>query len=777
VAPVNVKDLGAAGDGTTDDSAAAQAAVEQAAAAGRPVYFPAGTYLITSPIRTTVRLKVFGDGMWASTILLTGPAGFVDTDTRAAGLEVEDLAFDSDGVQRPAFYINGSFLRDFTFRRVRFTNLAGPIAAPAAVQVIGLGDGVFVDCLWHNPAKYAGFGTGVRVENGASGKRLALYGDNRFLWLNNGVRTEPYWNANNQTLIDSLLVDGAYFDGFWWLLPASNSGQGATVSYTSTTITDTAADFSTVVTSARPNVINVRAMPVRHSGTVDSAGGSDLSDPAADFAAAGVLRGEIVRSGGRWAAVAFDAGTTSPGLLAVEEWLDDVTLLPTAPPAPGTPYTVYGVIIAAATAVDGQSLVVENWRDRHGIDVLPEAGTRYEVLQVRPTYLLFTGPGGVLDMEVSNSTFRRGWADLISVRSHGSRIIGNRFLDGQESGCVISNGFSGHHVVGNTFDRIGNSAIYLAGSQSTIVGNRITGGQTQRPIATANDISLVNGSDNVVAFNVAETGVESQTPHPMILNQCTTGTSTRNLFLYNQKVGELGEVDVVFRGKGCVDNEVVGSRTVDVVAGATGQLVDTTGAGSPEGVLIASPGSVYRRTDGAAGEALYLKESGTGVTGWAPAGSSGGSSGGGQPSGVITAWKTADTTQSTTTLTADPELSLPVEAGATYIVESNLIYQTTADADLRLKWSGPAGAELSWCLDGPSGGVVNQGSATVNRLVYPIGATPNLGGTGHDSAAAPNGLLVVGSTAGSLTLTWAPAHSATESAVRRGSWIRLTRIG
>jgi len=41
-----------------------------------------------------------------------------------------------------------------------------------------------------------------------------------------------------------------------------------------------------------------------------------------------------------------------------------------------------------------------------------------------------------------------------------------------------------------------------------------------------------------------------------------------------------------------------------------------SGAGSPEGVVIAPVGSLYGRTDGGAGTTLYVKESGTSSTGW-----------------------------------------------------------------------------------------------------------------------------------------------------------------
>lgn len=42
-----------------------------------------------------------------------------------------------------------------------------------------------------------------------------------------------------------------------------------------------------------------------------------------------------------------------------------------------------------------------------------------------------------------------------------------------------------------------------------------------------------------------------------------------------------------------------------------------SGLGSPEGVLTAPVGTLYRRLDGGAGSTLYVKESGSGSAGWA----------------------------------------------------------------------------------------------------------------------------------------------------------------
>ena len=47
-----------------------------------------------------------------------------------------------------------------------------------------------------------------------------------------------------------------------------------------------------------------------------------------------------------------------------------------------------------------------------------------------------------------------------------------------------------------------------------------------------------------------------------------------------------------------------------------GGITWTSGSGSPEGVVTAPVGSLYSRTDGGLLTSLYVKESGTGNTGW-----------------------------------------------------------------------------------------------------------------------------------------------------------------
>ena len=41
-----------------------------------------------------------------------------------------------------------------------------------------------------------------------------------------------------------------------------------------------------------------------------------------------------------------------------------------------------------------------------------------------------------------------------------------------------------------------------------------------------------------------------------------------------------------------------------------------TGQGTPESSVVAGIGSIYMRTDGGASTSIYIKESGSGATGW-----------------------------------------------------------------------------------------------------------------------------------------------------------------
>lgn len=71
---INVKDYGAKGDATTDDTAAIQAAITAASVAVSDVYIPAGTYKITAPLNIPITggLRIFGSGKTVSILKASG---------------------------------------------------------------------------------------------------------------------------------------------------------------------------------------------------------------------------------------------------------------------------------------------------------------------------------------------------------------------------------------------------------------------------------------------------------------------------------------------------------------------------------------------------------------------------------------------------------------------------------------------------------------------------------------------------------------------------------
>jgi len=89
---ISVADFGAVGDGVTDDSAAIQLAAT--AAAGRSLYFPGGTYGVTTTITLPAGITVYGDGVGVSTIkkLGSGTAN-VFYGLNVSNIIVRDLSF------------------------------------------------------------------------------------------------------------------------------------------------------------------------------------------------------------------------------------------------------------------------------------------------------------------------------------------------------------------------------------------------------------------------------------------------------------------------------------------------------------------------------------------------------------------------------------------------------------------------------------------------------------------------------------------------------------
>lgn len=136
---------------------------------------------------------------------------------------------------------------------------------------------------------------------------------------------------------------------------------------------------------------------------------------------------------------------------------------------------------------------------------------------------------------------------------------------------------------------------------------------------------------------------------------------------------------------------------------------------------------------------------------------------------------------SNVTFSDDPDLSLPVEAGAVYEVWCSLLVHSSnpAAGDFKMKFTAPAGATLAatfWGYDA---------LATTNSNFVGGGLTLNTQaslGAGVATAEPWNpvqlhGSLIIAGTAGSFTLQWAQnTSSATITRLMTNSCLSLRRV-
>jgi hypothetical protein len=140
---INVKDYGAKGDGTTDDTTAIQAAINAALALARPVkvYLPSGNYHISSQLSVTTAaaqgIAFAGDGASFTTITQTAnQSGLIINLTNSGGTPVAGAI----SVKGIAFAITGTTGTSSAAQALAVSTTAGPgvIAPPVIIEDVTL---------------------------------------------------------------------------------------------------------------------------------------------------------------------------------------------------------------------------------------------------------------------------------------------------------------------------------------------------------------------------------------------------------------------------------------------------------------------------------------------------------------------------------------------------------------------------------------------------------------------------------------------------------------
>ena len=337
----------------------------------------------------------------------------------------------------------------------------------------------------------------------------------------------------------------------------------------------------------------------------------------------------------------------------------------------------FSIGVEGATTQGGTALNLENVTDSYfsNVVVFADSGSQGYLTGFR-VYTLASGGayrneffGCKVRTDADASAVGVLFAGATNESSNSNHWVGGQIR--ADSGIGVSipdNGteFSNQNVIMNTsFEGTTTTAVSLAGAQDNVIAfNRFEGPTTA--------IAFDNNSDsNVSLFNFYTSGVtpySKGTGENFFLDSSTNTAVDRTLELIggHYRVSEIQDVaragfdaemgtaawpafgtrvtsDSNMRLEVRVDGQMewgpgnavsdVGLRhqsggilevilgTFDannklVIDGGTSGQSITTGSGSPESSVTAPPGSLYTDTGGGAGTTLYVKESGTGNTGW-----------------------------------------------------------------------------------------------------------------------------------------------------------------
>jgi hypothetical protein len=691
---------GAVFNGSTDDSAALNTAITR----GGTIQFPPGTTVVNAAqlnFRSS-NLHIRGAGMYDTVVQCTSgslSSLWVYGSSFVSTVELSDMTLDGTGVSVSAVATLGNRLDRLRIRRVRFVNW------PAVIIQSGYAAETIVeDC----EADGAGLGLGTFFLSTNRQNESIILRRNRLRWLNTGITIgsgNPTAAQYHSAYID---ISDNYIDLGWWLLKTVSSGSGGTVTYTASTVTDTAASFGTIAAGT-----TIRVLTPLQTGTLTTIG-TQVTDASANFIGSNVWRGHIVRSGTAFAVVSLVESATQ---LHVEEWLSQATYQPVTPPSAAS-YTIYGVTLGARVSNTSTSITIAhggggnggNWYDLRGNEVTPAAGTLYEVLPAHPVYPVFCNIP-VEKVKIHGNTIRRGWGDGIEFFGSRGIITGNIVEDGQDEGIVcqglsVANPGVKNIVANNICRHNGTSGLDVIYQSDCEIG------PNQLEDNTWGDPSGLNiGQLQLVScVNTTVTGGRSASGSGSVINQAglvisgseTSGIKVTGFSGHGAAAGDVYIASTVPAGA-CDLLDIDG--VIAYQGASNGQRTRVKGTGAP--ALIASPGSQFLRTDGGIGATLYIKETASTSRGWVAYGA-GGSLGGQAAYAVITASVSQVLTASTwTAISGAPSITLPND-GNTY----------------RVKLSGP-GAQISTAATAyVSLGTSPTGILATNLANYFQAATP-----------------------------------------------------
>jgi hypothetical protein len=581
-APLNVKDFGAVGNGTTDDTAALTAAAA-ALQSNQTLYFPNGTYLIS--YQGTPYSSVYGNVVMdfdnLSDLTFVGEGATIKVNnhniTTYGGLRFAN--FKSCKRVR----IEG-FTFDMTFTG---TNTSGSFY-PFCGAITGIddyadgqtqselnGDFLIQDCefnLYHPWGQYV---TTSAPYSGDSNNGYKLYS----VFLSGPYLGSTYEAQCRNVIIQNCTIKKGHNGYGFWLWAWNNVN----------VLNNTAEDWVAKRSSVSGSVLGAGTAFIRYMQFLCSGiliqGNNFRAKPCSERTTAGFEGSAIF--------AAVDTNQTGDYSFGKSVIANNTVVLGNGDSANslsdyGAEIFVYGQVIIESNAFDGSS---ESTNAYQGTCVYYGAEA--------------VGGDGTGSLVVNGNTFGKFCSYLNNISISNGSNIGE--YQRRCKSLIVTNNISMSQLQ-YFLDMSSNSTATNLGVRQVVINSNTIDGTYNTVFNSANTNSR---AINYVSTNAND---EAVICNNLILNKyygffASSGAPSNTPTIYNNTMIGVTANSILYDGFSAAKNGVA-------VSNGTTTVLVITGANTPEGAVTAPVGSLFLRNDGSTSTTLYVKTSGAGNTGW-----------------------------------------------------------------------------------------------------------------------------------------------------------------
>ena len=633
--PNNVKDFGAKGDGTTDDTAAIQAVLDLQG----QVYIPTGTYIISSSLRVKSNTRFYGDGVEATIIKEGGTVG-TTLEAFAASLIVNDAYLSTDLTVKAAGNdsvcienigihgnravavpdgsatatnkgIGGVYLYNCSRSRIRdcfFQNgWSGFVIAGTRTGFSNQLQNSIFDCTVFNATSW-------RVD-GNSGTPRGILVTSAYTYMRGCSVNQSatcFYIGGYQVVAEACnAFSWTYDNGFYCLAPElamSNCrahgkvtagvgfGNGFALAY------NTGAQLTNCTAKDCSNMGFRLHAPQRNT---------NLTNCIAINCGYGFRAENSLSFTGTTATSANEVINVAPAGLTSSVTVRMVTIVFPDNPVGSVARNTYG----AAYDVAAQTLfTADGWVNMSGASVAGFNGS-FPTYSISGNTIKYISEDAPVDSNypTTNNPQASGGTPVVKYCTHDihlSNIISDTSeLDGiqmYEAGNVVIN-----NATVRTAKRNG---VGIEDSRGITVHNSMFYETYQSAIFSTNSRNVC--IDNVKTYDTKGSG-DSSSSRGVVSFYQTQGITVTNVVGTSYKGWWIAQsLTETIPSTGLVKDNFRTDNLTQIDQTTYPVHYEGSGAGTPEGARIAGVGSVWYRNDGGSNTALYIKESGTSSTGW-----------------------------------------------------------------------------------------------------------------------------------------------------------------